>query len=702
MQRESLSKSLEEGKTKIVELANELQRKIVIEEQMASEIKAKDQVITEYEAKLKNLSADKAESASQTSNVTLQQTASQTIVSKSSDTSVVDATTSTGCSSPSSQLISLTISNDSIQTELKKERVSRKETDKAYERQIEELESRVANESSNASRLENELTASEVRCRETEEDVKFFRQQLLDTEKKLQDGQCLLSKTMEEMNYLKNKVRRTNFDATPHTNIAPPTAASTPLLCQQQQNGNGNNHLKSSSFEMLGSECMKDVSAFPPMNTTFTVPTNENRTPCEPKPVPGIVRYPVVSSDSFNDTPDAKQPGSLEISDQQPIPVIIEGRKVPKKKGRRFSKPINLVLPPLHTVNEHSDNDGHHHHHHKATPYVHHDRFNYQDRNQEHNVYQDRGNHIDRSNHERFNGQDRGTPFDSVRQHRNSLQRENTYLKNKVSALVTDLLLMQKSLSDVVVDSEQKLSMLQLVISNQCALASAAAQSELQFCSENTNSFPLGDSSVKLDIDYSNYNMSSDNDTSKTSSSNNNSAANVTSIENLPGNFYSSEYNGNISINDNNNQNSMSNNIDNFHPSAYLSQYGVIQSPMKEKPKLPSNNNNNILSTRNTSPMMSNLATPSPNYLSPLAEEYTPVQRHSDAHSPHLSHSELGNSTSSADAYLDYACNQQQLQQKEYSSRSFVPSALPPTPAAQNDDELIDVTEQLESIGIRF
>lgn len=505
-----------------------------------------------------------------------------------------------------------------LKDEIESCKCTRKESDKAYEKTIEDLESRVANESSNASRLENDLAIAELRCRESEEDVKFFRQQLLDTEKKLQDGQSLLSKTLEEMNNLKNKLRRSNIDIISRDvtrdkdtfcDMPPPSAACGQNATNIQLNSKSNiecstNNARDSSSEVNNSKSLPNMDVLTSHNNQNSPDVSE-----EPRMIPGIVKFN--PNNQYKDS-EIKNDSS-KINAPQPISVIIDGRKVPKKKGRRYSKPINLAFAPLNTVVE-MESDNHQ------------------------QSFSRDVNHLDRSQLE--------IQYDAIRQHRNSLIRENTYLKNKVSSLVTDLLLMQKNLQDVVIDAEQKLSMLQLIIGNQYALAAMSAQSEIQFYPDNTNSYQMIESPIESEIDGSNYNTDA-------------------------------------------------------YPTSYLSQYGVIQSPMKEKPskQLPMSD-----PSIKGSPI-GNLTCPSPNYLSPLAEEYTPanvnVQHNSPGMHPVQSSTQLHNNSSvdtpNPDVYLDYLFN-------NHTGNGYslpFPPPLPLTPS-QNDDDLFDVTQQLENIGIRF
>ena len=498
-----------------------------------------------------------------------------------------------------------TIEMNTLKGELDSASCSRKESDKAYEKTIDDLESRVANESSNASRLENDLTIAELRCRESEDDVKFFRQQLLDTEGKLQSGQTLLSKTLEEMNNLKNTLRR-NTDISNDINRAnkysrcgvPPVSGSLPVVSNVEIKLASNT--SSECINVNG--CSADVNISSNRNI---FEDNENILE-QPKMTPGIVKF---NPNSQKASTEIKNDRS-KVTSPQPISVILDPRRVPRKGRRRYSKPINLAFTPLNTVAE-NDSDTH-----QIT------------------LFSREVNELDRNQLE--------NQYDAIRQHRNSLIRENTYLKNKVTALVTDLLLLQKNLQDVIMDAEQKVGMLQLLLGNQY-LAALTAQNDLQFYPTHPNPYQLSESPMK-----------------------------------------------------------MGNRVDTCPPNYLSSPYGMIQSPIKNSPIIGSLMNESIMNESQRDELPVNHTCPS-NYLSPHAEEYTPtnaVQHNSPGGPPSPSPIQDDNTpvdVSNPDLFLDYIFNNVQ---NGYALP--FPPPLPLTPPVPIDESLVDVTRQLEGIGIHF
>lgn len=525
---------------------------------------------------------------------------------------------------------------------LSEELEAKKESDKSYEKTIDELESRVVNESTKASRFENDLAIAEMRCKESDEDVKFFRQQLLETEKKLQNGQTMLSKTLEEMNNLKNTMRcsgRSNNTPSP-VDSGVWRSKSDPSLSTNQSPAN------SPSCNNIS-----DVHASTPHPSTQSTCT-ANKPSTEQQRIPGIINCnqnlhqvsppensPKVESPVTTDEQQAPspQPISAVVPDQQRQPQPKKGR------GRRFSKPINLAtFTPMSTLSETESEQHHHHQQHQQQ--------------QQHIIgnFSREVNNLDRPQLE--------NQYDAIRQHRNSLLRENTYLKNKVSSLVTDLVLLQKNLQEVINDAEQKVTLLHLVLGNQYLAAMTAQNMQNCFSTDPTavaaaSPFPL--------IEPNNMNFD-------------NSTDNVCS------------------------------------PSAFMDDFGVVhQTPIKNvavnEPRIVE------ISAVKEKPVLSSCSS---NFLSPHAEEYTPCKNRQpivfdDAHSipspissvppppeattiptncmtdippPDVFMNGIVNNTQTPDGYMF----------------PFVPPPFPPTPLATSEESLLDVSQQLVNIGINF
>ncbi|XP_057315888.1 unconventional myosin-XVIIIa-like [Hydractinia symbiolongicarpus] len=310
------------------------------------------------------------------------------------------------------------------------------------------LESRVANESSNASRLENDVIVAENRYKEATEDIKFFRQSFIDTEQKLQKIQQQLSKTSIELNNLKNtkteshvvrsdvecesinKETMTDIDFDDKSTICESQCVSTNPSNETLVSVDRRRRLPSDVTDFTDDEswCTESLKSRSMEYLVSRGPTSRN------KSTAGLIQLGDINRSEMLES--VSSVGSVLSVDYplQQIPVA-ETNRFAKKGRRRFSKPIDLSPSssvctlsvgkkddlPLAFVKDIAD--------------------------------------LDRPTMEK--------QYIAIRQHRNSLIRENTYLKNKVSSLNTDLVFMNASLQNIILEAEHKVGMMQVMLASQ-------------------------------------------------------------------------------------------------------------------------------------------------------------------------------------------------------------------------------------------
>merc|ERR1719494_100959 len=97
---------------------------------------------------------------------------------------------------------------------IEEEKCNHKDVTDEYDRTTQELESRLANESSRASKLENDIRITENRMQKAEADANYFNSLQKEQTSRLQESESMLSKTREELLNLKNlrQSRHPTFD----------------------------------------------------------------------------------------------------------------------------------------------------------------------------------------------------------------------------------------------------------------------------------------------------------------------------------------------------------------------------------------------------------------------------------------------------------------------------------------------------------
>ena len=134
------------------------------------------------------------------------------------------------------------------------------------------------------------------------------------------------------------------------------------------------------------------------------------------------------------EAPQSSSSGSSEHSNESsnylhPI-AVLDGENRPKKGRRRYGKPIDLNPIAVNIVKKEEP----------SKPFA------------------KDVTTIDREDLER--------QYYSIRQHRNSLIRENTYLKNRLNAMNQDMVIMNKNLQEAVFAADYKVGMMSAMLSN--------------------------------------------------------------------------------------------------------------------------------------------------------------------------------------------------------------------------------------------
>jgi len=334
---------------------------------------------------------------------------------------------------------------DRLEKELKKGNESKTTLSREYERTIRELESRVVNESTNASQKQSDLAVAENRFKEASNDIQFFRQKFIETEQKLQVNQMQLSRAMEELNIVQRQ------------------AASS-------------SHSRSGEGTDGGMSCVSDIDDNRPLNCEYSCvsasTSAENMTVDRRRRAGGETtdctddesswyhqsagrsqsQESLPSSYGNNNNPSDYQyfpAGLIPIkkttdpeSNEQQIQVV-DTRRPARRQRRKYGKPIDLTpssslttvaIPDRGMVNQQP--------------------FTTTRPNFNKNVAE-----VDRVTLEK--------QYSAIRQHRNSLIRENTFLKNKIHGLKQDLLFTQKNMQNFSLEAEHKIAMLLMALNNQ-------------------------------------------------------------------------------------------------------------------------------------------------------------------------------------------------------------------------------------------
>ena len=274
---------------------------------------------------------------------------------------------------------------------------------------VSDLESRVCNESSNASRLENELMIVENRYKEATDDVKYFRQKFLEAEQKTQKDQLIITKQRNEINTLKSRQHEFQDNKSESVSACP----SNETICESRRRNPGD------VTDFTDDEC-EGVNRSRSVESIIR-PAYKERAEAE-----------VIKIDP--EAPQSSSSGSSEHSNENsnylhPI-TVLDGENRPKKGRRRYGKPIDLNTIAVNTTKKEEP----------SKPFA------------------KDVTTIDREDLER--------QYYSIRQHRNSLIRENTYLKNRLNAMNQDMVIMNKNLQEAVFAADYKVGMMSAMLSS--------------------------------------------------------------------------------------------------------------------------------------------------------------------------------------------------------------------------------------------
>lgn len=274
---------------------------------------------------------------------------------------------------------------------------------------VSDLESRVCNESSNASRLENELMIVENRYKEATDDVKYFRQKFLEAEQKTQKDQLIITKQRNEINTLKS--RQPEFQDNKSESVS--ACPSNETICENRRRNPG------------------DVTDFTDDECEGVIRSRSVESIVRPA-YKGQAEAEVIKFDP--EAPQSSSSGSSEHSNESsnylhPI-AVLDGENRPKKGRRRYGKPIDLNTIAVNIVKKEEP----------SKPFA------------------KDVTTIDREDLER--------QYYSIRQHRNSLIRENTYLKNRLNTMNQDMVIMNKNLQEAVFAADYKVGMMSAMLSN--------------------------------------------------------------------------------------------------------------------------------------------------------------------------------------------------------------------------------------------
>ena len=284
---------------------------------------------------------------------------------------------------------------------------------------VSDLESRVCNESSNASRLENELMIVENRYKEATDDVKYFRQKFLEAEQKTQKDQLIITKQRNEINTLKSHQHEFQDNKSESVSACP----SNETICENRRRNPGD------VTDFTDDEC-EGVNRSRSVESIVRPAFKER---AEPE---------LIKIDP--EAPQSSSSGSSEHSNENsnylhPI-AVLDGENRPKKGHRRYGKPIDLNNIAVNITKKEEP----------SKPFA------------------KDVTTIDREDLER--------QYYSIRQHRNSLIRENTYLKNRLSAMNQDMVIMNKNLQEAVFAADYKVGMMSAMLSNNQNVTSTEIQ----------------------------------------------------------------------------------------------------------------------------------------------------------------------------------------------------------------------------------
>ena len=284
---------------------------------------------------------------------------------------------------------------------------------------VSDLESRVCNESSNASHLENELMIVENRYKEATDDVKYFRQKFLEAEQKTQKDQLIITKQRNEINTLKSHQHEFQDNKSESVSACP----SNETICENRRRNPGD------VTDFTDDEC-EGVNRSRSVESIVRPAFKER---AEPE---------LIKIDP--EAPQSSSSGSSEHSNENsnylhPI-AVLDGENRPKKGRRRYGKPIDLNNIAVNITKKEEP----------SKPFA------------------KDVTTIDREDLER--------QYYSIRQHRNSLIRENTYLKNRLSAMNQDMVIMNKNLQEAVFAADYKVGMMSAMLSNNQNVTSTEIQ----------------------------------------------------------------------------------------------------------------------------------------------------------------------------------------------------------------------------------
>jgi len=364
---------------------------------------------------------------------------------------------------------------DRLEKDLRDEVESKTNISREYEKTIRELESRVVNESSNASRAENDLAVAENRFKEANNDIKYFRQQFIETEQKLQVNQRQLSKALEEVSLLRQALNTyiNGGDTTDamsalsdsddfksllveSTCVSTSTSVDNFVPDRRRQAGDvtdytddeSSNNWYYQSNNTHSYQHQQQQGGF----DSLTIPSQPFHVNQEEGDINGagfVYQQPLPAGlIPIRKTTDPE-------SNEQHISVVETRRPPPRKQRRKYGKPIDLTPTSSLTNIAFSDRPN-----------------NSRDRQQMQQQFNKNIAEIDRPTLEK--------QYAAIRQHRNSLIRENNFLKNKCHRIKQDLLFTEKNLQNFSLEAEHKIAMLLMALNNQEYVSTQDLNSLLQ------------------------------------------------------------------------------------------------------------------------------------------------------------------------------------------------------------------------------
>lgn len=320
------------------------------------------------------------------------------------------------------------------------------------EKSIHNLESRVANEASNAGRLENEIKIAENHTKEAIEDAKIFHQNFIDAEKKLQVSQSLLQKYIKDINKLKNSLESCSdafLDELVTTEANSASKKSSFITINQAD--------KNSQY--LSNKAVNDDN-LKGYSSSISLHSSKNYTEGYEN-IDNVANYSSSATDfnSNNRQMLLRELVPLETNDCfQPISVLIDHRRSPIGRHCFNKQGSNLRFSTY--PGEIKD--------HKSS-------------------FSKNISDLNRYALER--------QYQAIRLHRNSLIRENSFLKNTVENLRQDICVLNQTIENLALDAEMKIGMLQVMLRDQNA--SSAVFTPESFTAENyTNESNMVQSSL--------------------------------------------------------------------------------------------------------------------------------------------------------------------------------------------------------------